>query len=111
MMNCFPIVIYCYIYEIQIMQYFSSKVGVTSLLESQKLKIFNFKELCRRCPIISIICIFGKAHDFDRYIILSNATIDASLHLRSHNFWEIGKLICQIDFQLQSKVSNTNIKS
>ena len=51
------------------------------------------------------------AHDFDRYITLSNAAIDASLHLRSHNFWEIGKLICQIDFQLQSKVSNTNIKS
>ena len=44
MMNCFPIVIYCYIYEIQIMQYFSSKVGVTSLLESQKLKIVNFAE-------------------------------------------------------------------
>ena len=51
------------------------------------------------------------SHDFDRYIILSNATIDASLRLRSHNLWEIGKLICQIDFQLQSKVSNTNIKS
>ena len=26
------------------MQYFSSKVGVTSLLESQKLKIFNFRK-------------------------------------------------------------------
>ena len=51
------------------------------------------------------------AHDFDRYITLSNATIDASLHLRSHNFWEIEKLICQIDFQLQSKASNTNIES
>ena len=84
------------------MQYLSSKVGVTSLLESQKH---------RRCAITSITCKFGIAHDFDRYIILSNATIDASLHLRSHNFWEIGKLICQIGFQLQSKVSNTNIKS
>ena len=43
--------------------------------------------------------------------MLSNATLDASLHLRSHNFWEIEKLICQIDFQLQSKASNTNIES
>ena len=44
MMNCFTIVIYCYIYEIQIMQYFSSRVGITSLLESQKLKILIFAE-------------------------------------------------------------------
>ena len=60
--------------------------------------------------MILFVCVFGISHDFDPEIILSNA-IDASLHLRSHNFWEIGKLICQIDFQLQSKVSNTNIKS
>ena len=47
MMNGFPIVLYCYIYEIQIMQYFSLKAGVTSLLESQKIKIVGLKKLIR----------------------------------------------------------------
>ena len=41
MMNGFPIVIYCYIYEIQILQYFSSKVEVTSSLQLQKSKIVD----------------------------------------------------------------------
>ena len=46
MMNGFPIVIYCYIYEIQIMQYFSLMAGFTPLLESQKIKIVGLKNFC-----------------------------------------------------------------